>query len=175
MSRRAGRPGLRDTAPQPPARRSPRPSSARPSGSSSSSRRASRRWSTPSGSSAPTPVRPAPSGRLRRSTPAALAAVRKPQPHHLRRERHDLVIRRRARGGPERPDGAGDAGLHEPHVLRLALLVRLAAADGDEDPVAVGGVGDVAPAEDGPARWSSACPGSRGCQRCAFGWFEPAG
>ena len=75
-----------------------------------------------------------------------LAAARKPQPHHLRRERHALVIRRRARGGPERPEGAADAGLHEPHVLRLALLVRFAAADGDED--SVGGVGDVAPAED---------------------------
>ena len=125
VSRRAGRPGLRDTAPQPPARRSPRSSSARPSGSSSSSRRASRRWSTP---------RPGPPGS------SAVTAARKPQPHHLRRERHDLVIRHRARGGPERPEGAGDAGLHEPHVLRLALLVRLAAADGDEDPV--GGVGD---------------------------------
>ena len=45
-----------------------------------------------------------------------------PQPHHLRRKRHDLVLRRRARGGPE---GAGDAVFHEPHVPRLA--------DGDED------------------------------------------
>ena len=43
----------------------------------------------------------------------------------------------RARGGPERLQGAGDAVLHEPHVPRLALLVGLAAAAGDEDPVAV--------------------------------------
>ena len=42
---------------------------------------------------------------------------------------------------------AGDAGLHEPHVPRLPLLVRLAAAAGDEDPVAVGRVRDVGPAE----------------------------
>ena len=70
-----------------------------------------------------------------------------PQPHHLRRERHDLVLRHRTRGGPERPQGAGDPVLHEPHVPPLALLVGLAAADGDEDPVAVGRVGDVGPAE----------------------------
>ena len=37
--------------------------------------------------------------------------------------------------------------LHEPHVSRLALLVGLAPADGDEDPVAVGRVGDIGPAE----------------------------
>ena len=38
--------------------------------------------------------------------------------------------------------------LHEPHVPRLTLLVRLAAAaDGDEDPVAVGRVGAVGPAD----------------------------
>ena len=64
----------------------------------------------------------------RRRRPKAAAA--KPQPHHLRQERHDLVLQRRARGGPEHPEGAGDAVLHEPHVSRLALLVRLAAADG---------------------------------------------
>ena len=51
-----------------------------------------------------------------------------PQPHHLRRERHDAVLRRRALGRPERPDRACDAALHEP-------------------PVAVGRVGDVGPAE----------------------------
>ena len=34
--------------------------------------------------------------------------------------------------------GAGDALFHEPHVLRLALLVRLAPADGDESPAAGG-------------------------------------
>ena len=39
------------------------------------------------------------------------------------------------------------AVLHEPHVPPLALLVGLAAADGDEDTVAVGRVGDVGPAE----------------------------
>ena len=83
----------------------------------------------------------------RASTPAARAAARTAA-HHLRRERHDLVLRHRARGGPERPQGAGDAVLHEPHVPRLTLLVRLAAAaDGDEDPVAVGRVGAVGPAE----------------------------
>ena len=49
-----------------------------------------------------------------------------------------------ARSGPDR---AGDAALHEPDVRRLALLVRLAPADGDQHPVAVGRVGDVGPAE----------------------------
>ena len=34
-----------------------------------------------------------------------------------------------------------------PHVVHLALLVRLAAAHGDEDPVAVGGIDDVGPAQ----------------------------
>ena len=33
---------------------------------------------------------------------------------------------------------ARDAVLHEPHVVHLALLVRLAPADGDENAVAVG-------------------------------------
>ena len=70
-----------------------------------------------------------------------------PQPHHLRRERHDAVRRRRVRGGPQGPDRAGDAALHEPDVRRLALLVRLAPADGDQHPVAVGRVGDVGPVE----------------------------
>ena len=40
---------------------------------------------------------------------------------------------------------AGDAALHEPDVRRLALLVRLAPADGDQHPVAGGRVGDVGP------------------------------
>ena len=57
----------------------------------------------------------------RGSTPAAQGRSGEPQPHHLRRERHDLVLRRQARGGPERPEGAGDAALHEPHDPRLAL------------------------------------------------------
>ena len=56
-------PGVTDTARQPRARPSPRLNSAPPSGSSSSSRRASRRWSTHPGSSAPTPARPSRSGR----------------------------------------------------------------------------------------------------------------
>ena len=34
------------------------------------------------------------------STPAARAAALESQPHHLRQERHDLVLGRRARGGP---------------------------------------------------------------------------
>ena len=64
---------------------------------------------------------------------------------------------RRARR-PDAPRGRADAGLaprgpdsgQKPPGRRrpscLALLVRLAAADGDEDPV--GGLGDVAPAQD---------------------------
>ena len=47
------------------------------------------------------------------------------------------------RGGPQRPDGARDAVLHEPHVVHLALLVRLAPADGDENAVAVGRIDDI--------------------------------
>ena len=39
------------------------------------------------------------------------------------------------------------AVLHEPHVVHLALLVRLAPADGDEEPVAVGRIDDVDPAQ----------------------------
>ena len=70
-----------------------------------------------------------------------------PQPHHLRRERRDAVRRPRGRRGPQGPDRAGDAVLHEPDVRRLALLVRLAPADGDQHPVAVGRVGDVGPVE----------------------------
>ena len=41
----------------------------------------------------------------------------------------------------------GDAAFHEPDVRRLALLVRLAPADGDQHPVAGGRVGDVGPPE----------------------------
>ena len=44
---------------------------------------------------------------------------------------------------------ARDAVLHEPHVVHLALLVRLAPADGDEDAVAVGRIDDVSPARRG--------------------------
>ena len=36
--------------------------------------------------------------------------------------------------------------LHEPHVVHLALLVRLAPADGDEDPVPVGRISNAGPA-----------------------------
>ena len=82
-----------------------------------------------------------------RSTPAAQGRRLEPQPHHLRRERHDAVRLRRVRGGPQGPDRAGDAALHEPDVRRLAVLVRLAPADGDQHPVAVGRVGDVGPVE----------------------------
>ena len=57
------------------------------------------------------------------------------QPHHLRRERHDAVLGRGRRRRLQRPDRAGDGALHEPDVPRLALLVRLPAADG-EHPVA---------------------------------------
>jgi len=48
------------------------------------------------------------------------------------------------RGGAQRPDRARDAVLDEPHV---ALLVRLAAAHGDEHGVAVGRIDDVGPAQ----------------------------
>ncbi len=34
-----------------------------------------------------------------------------PPPNHLRRERHDAVLGRRARGGPQRLEGAGDVAL----------------------------------------------------------------
>ena len=81
------------------------------------------------------------------STPAARAAAWNRSTHHLRRERHDAVLGCRVSGGPERPDRASDAALHEPDVPRLALLVRLAPADGDEHPVAVGRVVDVGPAQ----------------------------
>ena len=66
---------LRGTAPQPRARRLPRPSSARPSGSSSSSRRASRRWSDAPRlvSSDASPTRP--EWAVTGSTPAARAAA----------------------------------------------------------------------------------------------------
>ena len=98
---------LHRTAPQPRVLRSP--SSAPPSGSSSSSRRASRRWSTrPARELRRQPHPSRVSGSTRASTPAARAAGAKRSPHHLRRERHDAVVRRRARGGPERPEGAGD-------------------------------------------------------------------
>ena len=139
-----------DTARQPRAPRLPRPSSAPPSGSSSSSRRASRcasarelrRQPARRGRALPgrrgrggqaasrpidaprlvssdaSPTRP--EWAVTCSTPAARAAAWEPQPHHLRRER---------RGGPEHPDRACDAALHEPDVPRLALLVRLPAAD----------------------------------------------
>ena len=45
----------------------------------------------------------------------------------------------------QRPDGDGDIGLHEPHVPRLAVRVRLAAPDRHQHPVAGGRLGDVAP------------------------------
>ena len=77
------------------------------------------------------------------STPGGAGRRLELQPHHLRRERHDAVLGRRAHRGPQRPDRAGDGTLHEPDVPRLALLVRLPAADGDQHPVAVGRVVDV--------------------------------
>ena len=75
-----------------------------------------------------------------RSAGAGLAAARSVRTA-------DAVLRRRVRGGSERPDGSGAAALHEPDVPRLALLVRLPAADGDQHPVAVGRVVDVGPAQ----------------------------
>ena len=41
----------------------------------------------------------------------------------------------------------GTAVFDEPYVVHLALLVRLAPADGDEDPVAVARIDDVGPAK----------------------------
>ena len=43
---------------------------------------------------------------------------------HLRRQRTTRSAGR-VRGGPQGPDLAADAALHEPDVLRLALLIRL--------------------------------------------------
>ena len=53
------------------------------------------------------------------------------QPHHLRRERHQRGHQARTRRGPQGPDhGRATPPFNEPDVLRLALPVRLAAADG---------------------------------------------
>ena len=61
-----------------------------------------------------------------------------------------LVVARSVRG-------ALASRLHEPHVLRLVILIGLPTADGDTDPVAVGHVGDV-----GPSRGRSrSCAASR--------------
>ena len=66
---------------------------------------------------------------------------------------------RRARATPS---------FREPHVLHLALLVRLAPADGDESPAAGGPVGDVGPAaitasnrHRSRATWSDSIPRPR--------------
>ena len=78
---------------------------------------------------------------------SGLDGRRKPQPDHLRRQWHHAVARLRTRGRAQRPESARHAVLHEPHVVHLALLVRLAPADGDEEPVAVGRIDAVGPAQ----------------------------
>ena len=82
-----------------------------------------------------------------RSTPAARAAAWNRSPTIF------------GESGATRSAGAGFAAarrvriaratppFHEPDVRRLALLVRLPAADGDQHPVAVGRVVDVGPAQ----------------------------
>ena len=70
---------------------------------------------------------------------------RETQPDHLRRQRHHAVARLRARGSPQRAEGARHAALHEPHVVHIALGVGLAPAHGDEHTVAVGRIDDVGP------------------------------
>ena len=101
-----------------------RPNSAPPSGSSPvpsehhvGGRRApnGRSWAVTCSTAATRPGTAAPSSSARAATTRSL--------------------RRRAR-----PDRAGDAALHEPHIPRLALLVRLPAGDGDERVGAVRGV-----------------------------------
>ena len=140
-------PGFRGTAPPPPARPSLRPSSAPPSEGSSGSRPASRRSSTPPASSAPTPDRHGPSGRspARRRRPAPPPGTRSP-----------TIC---GESGTTWSSAAGLAAdrsvwsatatspLHEPHVPRLALRVRLAAADRHQHAVAGGRLGDGGPPE----------------------------
>ena len=41
--------------------------------------------------------------------------------HHLRRQRHHAAARLWTRSGAQRPEGARDAVLHEPHLVHLAL------------------------------------------------------
>ena len=64
--------------------------------------------------------------------------------------------------GAQRADGAGGAVLQVTDIVGLAHLVRLAAADGDEDAVAVADVGHIRPAEVGDFRPPQ--PGDHGVQ-----------
>ena len=88
----------------------------------------------------------------RRSMPAALAAAVNRSP---------IIC---GESGTTRPSGAGAAAarsartaragavLQVADIIRLAVLVRLAAADGDEDAISVAGVGHVDPAQRGDFR-----------------------
>ena len=60
---------------------------------------------------------------MTRSMPAARAAAANRRPTVFGEERYELVVRRRARGGPQDPDRAADDALHEAHVPHLALRV----------------------------------------------------
>ena len=57
-------------------------------------------------------------GRVHKLWPTCPGRRLEPQPHHLRQERRDAVRRPRGRRGPQGPDRAGDAVLHEPDVRR---------------------------------------------------------
>ena len=121
--------------------RRPRTSSAPPSERSSSFRPASRRSSTPprrvSSDARPTRAECAVTG----STPAARADAWNRSPTicgesgTTRSPGPGLDASRSVR------TGAGDVALHEPHVPRLALRVRLAAPDRHQHPVAGGRLG----------------------------------
>ena len=93
--------------------------------------------------SALTPDRHGPSGRSPRSTPAARAAAWNRRPTICGESGTTRSSGPRARRSAQRPDGVGDVALHEPHVPRLALRVRLPAADRHQHPVAGGRRGDV--------------------------------
>ena len=81
------------------------------------------------------------------STPAARAAAWNRSPTNFGESGATRSAGPWGRGGPQGPDRAGDTALHEPDVRRLALLVHLAPADGDQHPAAIGRVGDVGPAQ----------------------------
>ena len=87
-----------------------------------------------------------------------LSCGRAPQPDHLRRQRHHAVVWLRTRGGAQRPESARDAVLHEPHVVHVTLRVRLAAADGEEDLVAVGRIGKCRSSAAHSRRWAASPP-----------------
>ena len=106
----------------------------------------------------------------RRSRPAALAAAVYHSPFICAESGTTGPL---APGRRQRADGARSAILQVTHIAGLAHLVRLAAADGDEDAVSVAGVGHVRPAEGGDFRPPQPAhkqqPGDHGVQTAAHG------